>query len=120
MLAKRMLAAGVGKGTKVGIAFPSSVDWMIGWIAAARIGAVAMLFSSTYQPPELRNAMRIGDVSLLLAPRTLLGKDYEAHLEQAVPGLAEQGTGSALPPRAALPCERSGWSAGPTVRGSRR
>ena len=52
-----------------GSRFPSGVDWMVGWIAAARIGAVAMLFSSTYQPPELRNAMRIGDVSLLLAPR---------------------------------------------------
>ena len=113
-LAKRMLAAGVGKGTKVGIAFPSSVDWMIGWIAAARIGAVAMLFSSTYQPPELRSAMRIGDVSLLLAPRTLLGKDYETHLEQAVPGLADQGPGPLYIP--ALPYLRAIWVVGGTDR----
>ncbi len=93
VLAKRMLATGVGKGTPVGIAFPSSVDWMVGWIAAARIGALAMLFSSTYRPAELRNAMRIGDVSLLLAPHTMLGADYEARLEHAVPGLAERGPG---------------------------
>ncbi len=115
MLAKRMLAAGVGKGTKVGIAFPSSVDWMIGWIAAARIGAVAMLFSSTYQPPELRNAMRIGDVALLLAPRTSLGKDYEAHLEEAVPGLREQpGPGPIYVPT--LPYLRAIWVTSGTDR----
>ena len=113
-LAKRMLAAGAGKGTRVGIAFPSSVDWMVGWIAAARIGAVSMLFSSTYQPPELRAAMRIGDVSLLLAPRKLLGKDYEAHLEQAVPGLAEHGPGPLYVP--ALPYLRAIWIVGGSGR----
>ena len=113
-LAKRMLAAGAGKGTRVGIAFPSSVDWMIAWIAAARIGAVSMLFSSTYQPPELRAAMRIGDVSLLLAPRTLLGKDYEAHLEQSVPGLAEHGPGPLY--LSALPYLRAIWVVGGSDR----
>lgn len=114
VLAKRMLAAGAGKGTRVGIAFPSGVDWMLGWIAAARIGAIAMLFSSTYQPRELRDAMRIGDVQLLLAPSTMLGKDYETQLEDAVPGLAEHAAGSLYLP--ALPFLRAVWVVGGSDR----
>jgi acyl-CoA synthetase (AMP-forming)/AMP-acid ligase II len=114
VLAKRMLAAGVGKGTKVGIAFPSGVDWMVAWLATARIGALAMLFSSTYRPAELRSAMRIGDVSLLLAPHTMLGNDYEAHVEQAVPGLGAQGPGPLSVTE--LPYLRAIWVVGGSER----
>ena len=119
VLAKRMLAAGAAEGSRVGIAFPSGVDWMVAWLATARIGAVPMLFSSTYRPPELRRAMRIGDVSLLLAPRTMLGNDYETHLEQAVPGIAAEGPGPLYVPE--LPyLRRSGSWEGASARGSRR
>jgi acyl-CoA synthetase (AMP-forming)/AMP-acid ligase II len=113
-LAKRMLASGVGKGTRVGIAFPSGIEWMLGWLAAARIGALPMLFSSTYTPAELRTALRIGDVAVLLAPRVLLGRDFEAHLEEAVPGLASQGAGPLYLP--VLPYLRAIWIAGGSDR----
>jgi acyl-CoA synthetase (AMP-forming)/AMP-acid ligase II len=109
-LAKQMIAAGVGKGTRIGIAFPSGVDWMLGWLAAARIGAIASLLSSTYRPRELREALRIGDVDLLLAPRTMLGDDYAARLEDAVPGLAQHGPGPLYLPE--LPFLRSIWMTG--------
>jgi acyl-CoA synthetase (AMP-forming)/AMP-acid ligase II len=113
-LAKHMLAAGVGKGTRIGIAFPSGVDWMLGWLAAARIGALPMLFSSTYTPAELRTALAIGDVSVLLAPPTLLGRDFQAHLEAAVPGLAKHDGGPLFVPE--LPYLRSIWIAGESDR----
>jgi acyl-CoA synthetase (AMP-forming)/AMP-acid ligase II len=58
--------------------------------------------------------MRIGDVSLLLAPRTMLGKDYEDLLEVAVPGLAEQGDGPLYV--AALPYLRAIWVVGGSGR----
>ena len=38
------------------------VEWTLAWLAITRIGAMAMLLSSTYRPPELRSALRIGDV----------------------------------------------------------
>ena len=52
-LAKRLLAAGVGKGSRVGIVLPSSTQFVVAFLAAARIGAVAVLFSTLYRPVEL-------------------------------------------------------------------
>jgi len=97
-LALRLLAHGVGKGTRVGIVLPTGVDWVVAWLAAARVGALSMLFPATYRPEELRRAMVIGDVAILFAPQELFGKDYEAFLEQVVPDLATQGTGPIADP----------------------
>jgi len=88
VLAKRLLAHGLGKGSRVGISLPTGIDWVIAWLAVARIGAMSMLLPSTYRAAELRRALRIGDVGLLIASRTLLGREYEPLLEEAVPGLA--------------------------------
>src|SRR5262245_48862109 len=76
-LAKQLLAAGAGKGTRVGVHLPSGPDWAVAWIGATRIGALCMVFSTVYRPAELRKALRMGDVATLVAPRTLLGKDHE-------------------------------------------
>lgn len=104
-LAKQLLAAGVGKATRVGLQLPTGPEWAVAWIALARIGALAMPFSTIYRPAELRTALRIGDVDLLLAPTTMLGKDHIAHLEAAVPGM-----GSARVPE--LPYLRAVWLLG--------
>ena len=58
-------AIGVGKGTRVGLFLPSSRDWVVGWAAAGRVGALVMPFSTLYRAPELRTAARIGDVDTL-------------------------------------------------------
>jgi acyl-CoA synthetase (AMP-forming)/AMP-acid ligase II len=94
-LAKVLLAAGVGKGSRVGIHLATGPEWAVVWIAVTRIGALAMPFSTLYRPAEFQNAMRIGDVSVLLSSPTLLGKDHEAYLEEAIPGLASS-SGSPL------------------------
>jgi acyl-CoA synthetase (AMP-forming)/AMP-acid ligase II len=91
-LAKRLLAAGVTKGTKIGIHLATGPEWAIVFAAITRIGGLAMPFSTIYRPAELRTAMRIGDVSMLIASPTMLGKDHEAFLEDAVPGLAKAGS----------------------------
>src|ERR1700761_2971478 len=88
-LAKRMLAAGIGKGARVGLFYTYSVEWVVAWLAASRIGAVVMPFSTIYAPGELRTVLRLGDVSTLLLGPTMLGRDMAAYLEEAVPGLRE-------------------------------
>src|SRR5829696_1512220 len=90
-LARQLLAGGVGKGTRVGIVLPSGTDFAVAFLAVTRIGALAMLFSSTYRPAELERVLRIGDIDTLLAPAVLLGHDYGDALEAAAPGLAQQG-----------------------------
>jgi acyl-CoA synthetase (AMP-forming)/AMP-acid ligase II len=86
-LAKELLAAGVTKGTPIGIHLVTGPEWAVVFAAAARIGALAMPFSAIYRPAELRTAMRLGDVSMLISSARMLGKDHQAFLEEAVPGL---------------------------------
>ena len=105
-LAKRFLAAGVSKGSRVGIVLPSSTQFVVSFLAAARIGAVAALFSSLYRPAELRRAMHLADVEILIAPATLFGRDYAAQIEDAVPGMASARPPFRLP---AVPFLRSVW-----------
>jgi acyl-CoA synthetase (AMP-forming)/AMP-acid ligase II len=93
ILAMRLLAMGVSKGTRVGIHLVSGPEWTVVFAAVTRIGAVAMPFSTLFRPAELRTAMRVGDVSILISSPRILGKDHEAFLEEAVPGLAESRPG---------------------------
>jgi acyl-CoA synthetase (AMP-forming)/AMP-acid ligase II len=88
---KQLLAAGVGKGTRIGFMFPYGTDWVVAWLAIARIGAIGMPFSTSYKPAELRKALRFGDVDTLLVASTMFGEDQLAYVEEAVPGLAEAG-----------------------------
>jgi acyl-CoA synthetase (AMP-forming)/AMP-acid ligase II len=113
-LARRLLASGAGKGTRIGIILPTGTDWVVAWLAAARIGAFPMLFPATYRPPELRRALRIGDVALLVAGRTLLGRDYETFLEEAVPSLGGHAGGPLRDP--AVPYLRAIWLFGGSDR----
>ncbi len=113
-LAKELLAAGVGKGTRVGIHLVTGPEWAVAFIAAARIGALTMPFSTIYRPAELRRAMQIGDVALLLTSSTMLGKDHAAFLEESIPGLAS-ADGSPLRV-VELPYLRSVWLLGQSQR----
>jgi acyl-CoA synthetase (AMP-forming)/AMP-acid ligase II len=87
-LAKRLLVLGVGKGTRLGAHLPNGNDWAIAWAAATRIGALFVPFSTLYTATELRHALRIGDVQVLLAPQTMFGADHGEFLERVVPGLS--------------------------------
>jgi acyl-CoA synthetase (AMP-forming)/AMP-acid ligase II len=88
---KQLLAAGVAKGTRIGFMFPYGTDWVVAWLAIARIGAIGMPFSTSYKPAELRKALRFGDVDTLLVPSIMFGQDHLVYIEAAVPGLAEAG-----------------------------
>jgi acyl-CoA synthetase (AMP-forming)/AMP-acid ligase II len=88
-LGKELLAAGVGKGTRVGIFDTYSTEWVVAWLAVVRIGALAMPFSSVYKPAELGTVMRIGDVHTMLVAPELLGRGVPEVLEEAVPGLVD-------------------------------
>jgi acyl-CoA synthetase (AMP-forming)/AMP-acid ligase II len=114
VLAKKMLAAGIGKGTRVGLFYTYSVEWVVAWLAASRIGAVVMPFSTIYKAPELRTVLRIGDVAVLIAGPTLLGKDVAPFLEDVVPGLADSPGPQLF--SADLPYLRSIWMSGETDR----
>jgi acyl-CoA synthetase (AMP-forming)/AMP-acid ligase II len=88
-VAKDLLSRGLGKGSRVGFVFGNTADWVVSWLAAARLGALAMPFPTTYRPAELRKALLMGDVDTLVIPAELFGHDQLAFVEEAVEGLAE-------------------------------
>jgi acyl-CoA synthetase (AMP-forming)/AMP-acid ligase II len=89
-LARGLLASGVGKGARVGVLLPNGPDWVLAWLAAARIGAWVVPINTFYQARELAFALRHADVSLLLTRAEFLGHDYLERLERAAPELAGQ------------------------------
>src|SRR5262245_23907521 len=90
-LARGLLAAGVGKGTRVGLLLPNGPDWVLAWLAAARIGAVVVPLNTFYQARELGFVLRHADVHTLLTSARFLNNDYLERLERFAPELAAHG-----------------------------
>jgi len=113
--ALHLLARGVGKGTRLGLMFPNSPDGVALFLAAGRIGAFVMPFSTLFKPAELRSTLRLSDTSHLVVPARLFGQDHLAFVESAVPGLADQPA----PPLflEAVPFLRRVHTVGPSDRG---
>jgi acyl-CoA synthetase (AMP-forming)/AMP-acid ligase II len=86
-LAKGLLAWGAGRGTHVGLLYPNGPQFVAGWLAAARIGAVAVPLSTFSTGAELHTLLRNADIELLLATASYRRRDYVDALRQAVAGL---------------------------------
>lgn len=92
-IARWLLREGVGKGTRVGLFFPNGVDWVVWWLAASRIGALAVPLSTLYAPAEIAKVARLADVALLVAPGRVLSIDVTQRFEAARPELTTQHDG---------------------------
>lgn len=86
-LATKLVRAGVGKSSKVGLLFPNSAAWVIAWAAATRIGAVTIPVNTFYKPAELRTFLRHADVQYLLGVGSFIHHDYLERLEAVAPEL---------------------------------
>ncbi|MFI4981811.1 MAG: AMP-binding protein, partial [Nevskiales bacterium] len=86
--AAQLLAAGIGKGGRVGIMLPNDASFLISWMGVARIGAIAITIPSLAKAGELARIAQHADLQLLVAPRTYLHHDYAARIGEAFPGLA--------------------------------
>jgi len=89
-LAKGLLASGAGKGTRVGLLAPNGPDWIVGWLAATRIGAIVALLNTYGKARELGWILRHADLQVLLTVDKHLGHDYLERLEDAAPDLSGQ------------------------------
>jgi acyl-CoA synthetase (AMP-forming)/AMP-acid ligase II len=87
-LAKGMLAESIGKGSRVGILMPNSVDFAITAFAAARVGALFVPLNTFSQTRELGWTIGHADLTQVVAHPQFLNNDYLERLEAALPGLA--------------------------------
>ena len=79
-LARGLLALGAGKGTHVGILYPNDLDWVVAMLAAARIGAVVIPFSTFATAPEIAVQLADSDTEILLAAASFRSHDYRERL----------------------------------------
>jgi acyl-CoA synthetase (AMP-forming)/AMP-acid ligase II len=116
-LADALLASGVGKGTRVGILFPNCAQWLISWLAAARIGALTVPLSTFAPGGELARLLRHTDVQVVLMGQSIAGRDLVERMQDALPSLTDGGAVIAAPEAPYLrrvyvwpECDRS-WAA---------
>ncbi|MCK9563285.1 MAG: long-chain fatty acid--CoA ligase, partial [Bacteroidales bacterium] len=106
-LARALLAAGAGKGTRIALLAPDGVFWVVGFLAALRIGALVTPVSTLCTAPELAHILRHGDVQMLIGARRFLRHDYGETLTAALPGLDTARAGALWLP--AAPYLRAIW-----------
>lgn len=82
-----LLDAGVTKGTRLALLAPNSIDWIVAWSAAVRIGAVVVAINTFVRPPELVAMLRQSAAAQLVTVPTVLDHDFGATLEQVFPTL---------------------------------
>jgi acyl-CoA synthetase (AMP-forming)/AMP-acid ligase II len=108
-LAARLVAAGVGKRSHVGLLMPNGIEWATIAYAALRIGAVLVPSSTLAKPPELEAQLRSAAVAHLITVQGYRGRDYLADLASLDPGLRELGATRLR--HARLPALRHVWAA---------
>lgn len=106
-LAAGLLGTGAGKGTHVALLMPNGPEWVVAFLAAARIGAVVVPVNTFFRARELGWVLRHCDAQFLLATRSFRGHDYAERLLEVAPDLAEVGRGDLRP--AALPQLRAAF-----------
>jgi len=79
-LARGLIALGAGKGSHVGLLFPNGAAWIVAMLAAARIGAVVIPFSTFATAPELAVQLADSDTEILLAASSFRSHDYRTRL----------------------------------------
>jgi acyl-CoA synthetase (AMP-forming)/AMP-acid ligase II len=84
-LAGRLTALGAGRGSHVGLLYPNGAAFVVGMLAAARIGAVVVPFPTFATASELRRQLAHSDVRILLAAESYRSHDYRQRLAEALP-----------------------------------
>ena len=86
-LARGLIAQGSGKGTHVGLLYPNGTEFVVAMLAAARIGAVVIPFSTFVTAREMREQLIDSDAEILLANSSFRSHDYVQRLAEIVPDL---------------------------------
>ncbi len=86
LLSRGLIGLGAGKGTHVGLLYPNSVAFVVGMLAAARIGAVVIPFSTFATARELGEQLVDSDTEILLAAPSFRSHDYVQRLNDVLPG----------------------------------
>lgn len=88
--ARRLISAGVMKGTHVGILLPNGIEFIVSYLAINRIGAVAVPISTFSTASELLHVLQHADIQSLVMTPGYRSHNYFHSLEKALPSLQPQ------------------------------
>jgi fatty-acyl-CoA synthase len=83
--ARALIAAGIGKGDRVGIWSPNCAEWVVLQFATAKAGCILVNINPAYRVNELRYALGQSGCSLLVMAAGFRDADYRAILAEARP-----------------------------------
>ena len=86
-MAGRLLASGIGKGTRVGLLHPNGPAWAVTWLALARLGALSVPLSTFAPGAELARMVRQTDLHALVMGSTFGRDSLTTRLESGLAGL---------------------------------
>jgi fatty-acyl-CoA synthase len=84
-VARALVAAGVGKGTRVGILQTNRPEFLSSLFGTALAGGIATTISTFFTPSELDEVLKAGCCSVLLIERRVLKKDFGEILGELEP-----------------------------------
>lgn len=87
-------ASGVGKDTRVGVLMTNRPEWLAAVFGTALAGGVAVTLSTFCTAAELDYLLRASCISVLLAERNVLTKDFAAMLTELEPAIATSRPGT--------------------------
>ncbi len=85
--ARGLIALGVAKGDKVGLWMPNYPEWVIGYFAIARVGAVVVPLNTRYKTHEVQYILEDSEATTLLMIDSFAGIDYHAMIKEIRPNL---------------------------------
>ena len=106
-VAARLVAAGVGKGARVGLLAPNGIEWAATAAAVLRVGGVLVPLSTLLRPPELEAQLRVAGVTDLVIAPSFRGRAYLDDLDAVAPGVLDATRTGRRHPR--LPFLRHVW-----------
>jgi fatty-acyl-CoA synthase len=92
-VARALVAAGVGKGTRVGILQTNRLEFLSSLFGTALAGGIATTISTFFTPSELDEVLKAGCCSVLLVERRVLKKDFAEILGELEPEIRTAAPG---------------------------
>jgi len=83
-IASALLSAGVGRGSHVAMLSGNGPDFAASFLAIARIGAIAMPFSTMSTAQEIRGLLRGSDAEFLISATSYRGRDLQQTVFEAI------------------------------------
>jgi fatty-acyl-CoA synthase len=84
-----LLAAGLGKGDRVGIWAPNVAEWTLVQYATAKIGVILVNINPAYRTHELEYVLNQAGIAVLVAATSFKTSDYAAMIKEVRPNCPE-------------------------------